>query len=36
MKGKTNVSMGVMSATTAQTKAAKAWLAARSEELESA
>jgi hypothetical protein len=36
LQGETNVSMGVMSATTAQTKAAKAWLAARSELLESA
>ena len=36
LQGETNVSMGVMSATTAQTRAAKAWLAARSELLESA
>jgi hypothetical protein len=36
LQGETNVSMGVLSATTAQTKAAKAWLAARNEGLESA
>jgi hypothetical protein len=33
LHGEANVSMGVMSATTAQTKGAKAWLAARSEAL---
>jgi hypothetical protein len=36
LHGEANVSMGVMSATTAQTKGAKAWLAARSEALRSA